>query len=174
MNTLSAVNEFMNNFLKVASSAQLTYNSACAVLETPKFQSLAGNIYFNGLRIAGNVIIKEDTGIGYARKFLNGISVFIDGKEIEHFNYTSNLYSLSQIKETIEKILLNHLILQFVNQGIIVIDTIQLKRAVQTIVNNLTDNQEQLRTYSQIEEYRKELGVSKTILKGRIISTSLN
>lgn len=158
MNTSVAVNEFMNTFLKVASSVQLTYNSGCAVLETPKFQSCAGNIYFNGLRIAGNVIVQEYTGIGYARKFLNGISIYIDGQEIERIDYQSNFYSMSQIKDTIEKILMKHLVLQFVEQGIVAFNSIPLKGAVQTIVNKLTDNQEQQKTYFQIEEYRKELG----------------
>lgn len=45
------------------------------------YTSGAGNTYFSGLRLAPGVAIKTDIGIGWARVFLNGISLYsTDGK----------------------------------------------------------------------------------------------
>ena len=40
------------------------------------FVSNAGNTYFNAIRIGNGIIIKEDIGIGYAHRFLNGIRIY--------------------------------------------------------------------------------------------------
>lgn len=45
------------------------------------YTSMAGNTYFSGLRLAPGVAIKIDIGIGWARVFLNGISLYsTDGR----------------------------------------------------------------------------------------------
>lgn len=45
------------------------------------YTSLAGNTYFSGLRLAPGVAIRVDIGIGWARVFLNGISLYsTDGR----------------------------------------------------------------------------------------------
>lgn len=40
------------------------------------YVSAANNLYFNAVRFAEGLIIKEDVGRGYARTFLNGIKIY--------------------------------------------------------------------------------------------------
>jgi len=57
------------------------YRSDLNLFVGEAYTSLAGNTYFSGLRLAPGVAIKTEIGIGWARVFLNGISLYsTDGK----------------------------------------------------------------------------------------------
>lgn len=78
-----------NNFLAVVdkifpalSGSSVTYNAARNIYLTSGYQSLAGNVYFQGLRLTDRIIINYDFGQGYKYLFLNGICIYgFDGKE---------------------------------------------------------------------------------------------
>ncbi len=54
-----------------------TYNASTNTLIANGYTSNAGNTYFNALNMKGEIIIKQDVGIGYRHRFLNGVSIYV-------------------------------------------------------------------------------------------------
>ncbi len=62
--------------LPALSGESLTYNAAKNVYLTLGYTSAAGNTYFKAIRLSNRLIVYYDIGQGYARTFLNGITLF--------------------------------------------------------------------------------------------------
>lgn len=96
-----------NNFQKVInavipSAGSVTYNEGQNVILTPGYTSLAGNTYFKGIRLSKAIMIVVDVGIGYARTFLNGITIYSaigEKKPIAAKYYSIYFYNESNVKE---------------------------------------------------------------------------
>ncbi len=56
--------------------ANLNYSERSNAFLTNGYVSTANNVYFNSVRFAEGIVIKEDVGQGYARTFLNGIRIY--------------------------------------------------------------------------------------------------
>lgn len=54
----------------------LRYSETTDVFLTNGYVSAANNVYFNAVRFAEGIIIKEDVGQGYLHTFLNGIRIY--------------------------------------------------------------------------------------------------
>lgn len=62
--------------LPAFSGESLTYNAAKNVYLTLGYTSAAGNTYFKAIRLSNRLVVYYDIGQGYARTFLNGITLF--------------------------------------------------------------------------------------------------
>ena len=65
---------FSNSGLATPSS--VTFSKSLNALVGTGYTSMAGNTYFNTLRLADGLLIKEDIGVGYVRTFLNGLHIY--------------------------------------------------------------------------------------------------
>lgn len=76
------------------------------------YTSNAGNHYFNAMRFAEGIVIKEDIGQGYKYAFLNGIKVYSlnDKTLITEESYHNVIYSAEKVKERIKAMLKSFLI----------------------------------------------------------------
>ena len=54
----------------------VTFSESLNALVGAGYTSMAGNTYFNSLRMADGLLIKEDIGQGYAYSFLNGLHIY--------------------------------------------------------------------------------------------------
>ena len=69
----------MNNTLTLLKkngliNSNISYSSVANAFLSKGYTSTAGNTYFNSIRVAEGILIKEDVGQGYAHTFLNGIA----------------------------------------------------------------------------------------------------
>lgn len=57
-------------------SGNFTFSTTDNAFHTAAYTSMAGNTYFDRIRLSERLIIVSDIGIGYARRFLNGIRIY--------------------------------------------------------------------------------------------------
>lgn len=62
--------------LPALSGESLTYNAAKNVFLTLGYTSAAGNMYYKAIRVSKQLAVFYHIGQGYARTFLNGITLF--------------------------------------------------------------------------------------------------
>ena len=62
--------------LPALSGSSLTYNAEKNFLLTTGYTSTAGNTYFKAIRLSKRLAVYYHIGQGYARTFLNGITLF--------------------------------------------------------------------------------------------------
>lgn len=60
----------------LATPSSVTFSESLNALVGAGYTSMAGNTYFNTLRMADGILIKEDIGEGYAYAFLNGLHIY--------------------------------------------------------------------------------------------------
>lgn len=75
------------------------------------YTSGAGNTYFNSVRLAEGIVIKEDVGQGYCRTFLNGIKIYSikDKTLLAERNFNCCFYSRSTVRNSASSMLLSTL-----------------------------------------------------------------
>ena len=56
--------------------SNINYSESANAFLSSGYTSSAGNTYFNAVRFAEGIVLKEDVGIGYARRFLNGLKIY--------------------------------------------------------------------------------------------------
>jgi len=76
-------------------SGSVNYSKEANAFLSTGYTSAAGNTYFNAVRFAEGILIKEDVGQGYAHSFLNGLRIYsLKNKELlAEGNYNSLFYS---------------------------------------------------------------------------------
>lgn len=86
---------------------------------TNGFTSAAGNTYYNSLRLAEGILIKEDLGQGYCYTFLNAINIYsiTDKKLLASKNFHNVVYSKQRLKSEAKKLLINILQNSAVQEG---------------------------------------------------------
>lgn len=83
------------------------YRSDLNLFVGEAYTSLAGNTYFSGLRLAPGVAIKTEIGIGWARVFLNGISLYsTDGRRtlLARRSFHSYFHSIAAERRECERL----------------------------------------------------------------------
>ena len=103
----------MNNSLTVFEkfgliNANVSYSEAANAFLSTGYTSAAGNTYFNTIRVAEGILIKEDIGNGYARTFLNGLKIYSikDKTLLADKSFHTLYYSVSTVKNEAKKMLL--------------------------------------------------------------------
>tara|TARA_B110000003_G_scaffold244653_1_gene253908 strand:- start:4602 stop:5063 length:462 start_codon:yes stop_codon:yes gene_type:complete len=106
----------MNNTLTVLKkkgliNSNISYSEIANAFISKGYTSIAGNTYFNSIRVAEGILIKEDVGQGYAHTFLNGIKIYSirDKTLIADKRFNNVRYNQSRMKSETKKLLLNML-----------------------------------------------------------------
>jgi hypothetical protein len=88
-------------------SKHVSYSDKANAFLTNGYVSSAGNVYFNALRFAEGIVIKEDVGEGYKHRFLNGIRIYdVKSRELlADRTYHRFFYSKSDVKYEVKTIL---------------------------------------------------------------------
>jgi hypothetical protein len=103
----------MSNFKELLSQVgnELTYSAKTGSFLTQGFTSVAGNTYFNSIRISSNLVIQEDVGQGYARTFLNGLHIFTkEGSLLAEARYHCEFYSTDRLQYLATQLLLQSML----------------------------------------------------------------
>ena len=92
-------------------NANFTYSEAANAFLSTGYTSQAGNTYFNTIRAAEGILIKEDIGEGYAHTFLNGIKIYSikDKTLLADKRFRNVRYSKEKLKSEAKKMLLTTL-----------------------------------------------------------------
>lgn len=72
----TAIQTIVAKSLPALSGESLTYNAARNVFLTPGFTFPSGNMYYRAIRFSEKLAVFYHIGQGYARTFLNGITLF--------------------------------------------------------------------------------------------------
>ncbi|MBQ6063627.1 MAG: hypothetical protein IJK87_08365 [Prevotella sp.] len=72
----TALQTIVAKSLPALSGESLTYNAAKNVYLTLGYTSAAGNTYYKAIRLSNRLAVFYNIGQGYARTFLNGITLF--------------------------------------------------------------------------------------------------
>ena len=118
----------------------LTFSEQANAFLSKGYTSQAGNTYFNALRFAEGIVIKENIGQGYAYPFLNGIRIYsLKDKELIADEYYHCLfYSKSTVKQKVVNLLMGVLRDAAINQGVTLIESEaekQIERMIDQAIN---------------------------------------
>lgn len=122
--------------LGLATPASVTFSHNLNALVGAGYTSMAGNTYFNALRMADGLLIKEDIGEGYAHTFLNGLHIYdIHTKAlICEKLFHCKLYSRATAKQSAVKMLIN-ILEQAAAKDNVLLNRIEVQKTVSEIVN---------------------------------------
>lgn len=92
-------------------NSNFSYSEVANAFLSTGYTSSAGNTYFNSIRVAEGILIKEDVGQGYAHTFLNGIKIYSikDKTLLADKSFNNVRYNKERIKIEAKKLLLNML-----------------------------------------------------------------
>lgn len=92
-------------------NSNITYSGVTNAFLSKGYTSASGNTYFNTIRAAEGILIKEDVGQGYVHTFLNGIKIYSIRDKIlladKRFNNVR--YNQARMKLETKKLLLKML-----------------------------------------------------------------
>lgn len=93
----------------LATPANITYSSPMNAFVGQGYTSMAGNTYFNAVRFADGILIKEDVANGYARTFLNGLKIYDlhTKKLLCEESFHCHFYSKDTVKSDVKRMLTN-------------------------------------------------------------------
>ena len=91
----------------------VTYNEAAKMFLSPGYQSQAGNVYQEGIRLSRYIAVDYSIGHGWCRSFLNGIRLYVwdnnKPKLVAHKSFNSYFLSESAINYETQTIVKEHL-----------------------------------------------------------------
>jgi|LSQX01.2.fsa_nt_gb hypothetical protein len=137
--------------LGLLKNSSLTYSKESNAFLTQGYTSMAGNTYFNTLRLMEGIMIKEDVGQGYMYTFLNGIKLYdVSKKLLCERSYHCQVYRKSFIAYEIKNMIKN-LLFEACKKDNISIDKYDAEAHIDKIVENAleTDQRVVLNEYSQ-------------------------
>lgn len=126
---------FRNFGLTTPSS--VTFSEPLNALVGAGYTSMAGNTYFNSLRMSDGLLIKEDIGQGYAYSFLNGLHIYdLRTKTLicERW-FHRNYYSRETAKQDAIEMLID-MLCQVANKENVLLNLQEVRQRVACIVNN--------------------------------------
>jgi len=132
----------------------VSYSQNINAFITDGYTSEAGNTYFNAVRFAEGIIIKEDVGIGYAYKFLNGIRIYSlrDKTMLADRDYHNCIYSKYILKQQAVNMLLEVLRDAAKNENMI-LNEIQAKKELEKIIDQALDGDQLQIVNKQSQKY---------------------
>ena len=101
-------------------NSNVSYSEVANAFLSTGYTSQAGNTYFNSIRVAEGILIKEDVGVGYARTFLNGIKIYSikDKTLLADKSFNSLFYSKQSVKGQAKRMLIEVLKEASLSQGL--------------------------------------------------------
>lgn len=100
-------------------SGNVNYSKTSNAFLTNGYTSAANNTYFNAIRFADGIVIKEDVGQGYFHTFLNGIRIYSLKEKIllADRTYHNNLYSRDKVYHESKRMLIELVLCAAKNAG---------------------------------------------------------
>ena len=124
-------------------NSNYAYSEVANAFLSTGYTSAAGNTYFNTIRVAEGIIIKENVGEGYAHTFLNGIKIYSikDKTLLANKSFNNVKYNKTRIKIEAKKLLLKMLIDSSSFEGY-TLDYNQAEKIIDNLLNQaLNENQ---------------------------------
>ena len=119
----------------LATPTSVTFSESLNALVGAGYKSMAGNTYFNTLRMADGILIKEDIGEGYAYAFLNGLHIYdIQSKTLlcERW-FNCHYYSRNTAKLDAEN-MLSDMLLEAAEKENVTLDRSEMRTKVREVV----------------------------------------
>lgn len=83
MNSKELVISKLSTILPSIANGNATYNDIAKMFLTQGWQSMAGNVYQEGMRLSDKIVVKYNIGHGYCHTFLNGVNIYgFDGTQM--------------------------------------------------------------------------------------------
>ena len=73
--TTTTIAQVFHMFVSSSGNSSISYNSNLNAFIGNAYTSVAGNTYFDALKLSDEIAIKADIGIGHTHSFLNGITI---------------------------------------------------------------------------------------------------
>lgn len=128
----------MEATLPALSGSGINYNAEKNIFFTNGYTSLAGNTYYQGIRLSNRIVVKLDLGEGYLYTFLNGVQVYgfngCNTRLIGSRSYNGYIYSDSNAKQEAAEIVCDYLMAQSKMLGAS-INRPELQQFATTLVN---------------------------------------
>ncbi len=131
-----------------------SYSKVANAFLTNGYTSEAGNTYFNAIRMAEGILIKEDIGQGYARTFLNGIKIYSIKNKVLIADKTFHTVFYSPLKVKIEaKKMLIDLLEDAANQEGLYFDKQLADTAIEKVLNMAMINDQRSMAHNHFKKY---------------------
>jgi hypothetical protein len=127
-------------------NSYFSYSDVANAFLSSGYTSSAGNTYFNSIRVAEGILIKEDVGQGYAHTFLNGIKIFSikDKTLLADKSFNNVRYNKTRIKIEAKKLLLKMLVDSSFREGY-TLNYTKAEEVIDNLLNRaLNENQNDL------------------------------
>lgn len=127
-------------------NSKLSYSEVANAFLTTGYTSIAGNTYFNSIRIAEGILIKEDVGEGWYKTFLNGIKIYSlkDKILLADRSFHNVGYSKNTVQSFANEMLLDVLRDASISNGD-VLDEHEANRVIARVLNQaMNEDQKQL------------------------------
>ena len=115
----------------------VSYSEQVNAFITAGYTSAAGNTYFNTIRFAEGIVLKEDVGQGWAYTFLNGLKIYSlrDKTLLADRYFHSRIYSRYAVKTEAVDMLFNVLKVAAKKEGLF-LDKKQARKEIEKIIDS--------------------------------------
>ncbi|WP_166386818.1 hypothetical protein [Polaribacter sp. 11A2H] len=135
-------------------NSTISYSEVANAFLSSGYTSATGNTYFNSIRVAEGILIKEDIGVGYAHTFLNGIKIYSikDKTLIADNTFHSVFYSALKVKMEAKKMLMKLLEYTAIQENTL-FDYYAAEKIVEKVLNQAIDSDQRTMVINQTEKY---------------------
>lgn len=130
------------------------YSEIANIFYSSGYTSMAGNTYYNALRLCEGIVIKEDVGQGYIHTFLNGIRIFdISSKNIlceksYHCQYYDKFFIKNEVVE-----MLKELLFDASKKCGLTLDKFEIARQIELVVRKAFNEDQRILLQTQSQKY---------------------
>ena len=135
-------------------NSNISYSEVANAFVSTGYTSHAGNTYFNTIRVAEGILIKEDVGQGHTHPFLNGIKIYSikDRTLLADKSFHTVFYSSRKVKDEAKKMLLIVLEEAAKNEGYY-FDLVKAEKIIDNLLENAINNDQREILLNQTKKY---------------------
>lgn len=144
----------MFNRFGLSTNSQYSYSEVANAFIGEGYTSQAGNTYFNAIKLAEGIVVKEDIGEGYAYTFLNGLRVYgIKSNTLlcEKYYY-SCVYNKSYVKSEVVDMLTN-IIIDAAEKEKIQVSSYEIHKQLNALIEKSFETDQRKMLESQSQKY---------------------
>ena len=118
------------------------------------YTSNAGNTYFDSVRFAEGIVIKEGVGEGYARTFLNSLRIYSvkDKTIIAEANFHCHFYSKEDVKRQ-AKLLLKRALKEAALAMGQIFNELKAEQVISDLINKAFSQDQRIMIQNQLKKY---------------------
>jgi len=135
-------------------NTNISYSEVANAFISTGYTSIAGNTYFNSIRVAEGIIIKEDVGQGWYKTFLNGLKIYsIKDKTLLADRSFYNLgYSKDTVRNNAKEMLISVLRESAESRGSS-LDEMEAYRVIDRVLNQAMNEDQRQLLFRQSQKY---------------------